>query len=67
MENVGERGLRIVGVGITEQWYCCNKMCMLQAKVVEEREYVLRRMFSECDKEDSCGCDRSLFLGMYVS
>ena len=48
---MGERVLRIVGVGVTAQWPCCNEMSMLRAKVVEDRGYVLRRMFSECDNE----------------
>ena len=46
MEGVGERGLRIVGVGVTDQWPYCNQVCMLRAKIVEEQGYVLRRMFS---------------------
>ena len=46
MEGVGERELRILGVGVTDQWSCCNQVCMWQAKVVEERGYILRRMFS---------------------
>ena len=62
MEGVGERGLRTVGVGATDQWSCCNKMCMLWSKVVEERGDVLRRIFSECCQEESCGCDRCVFI-----
>ena len=65
MEGVSEEGLRIFGVEVADQRPCCNKMYMLQAKVVEERGYVLRRMFSECDKKESCGNDRSVFSGTY--
>ena len=36
MEGVCEMGLRIISVGVTDQWPCCNQVCMLRAKVVEE-------------------------------
>ena len=29
MEGVSERGLRIVGVGVADQWLCCYKVGML--------------------------------------
>ena len=48
--------LRIIGVGVANQWLCCNKMCMLREKVGEERGNVLSRMFVECDKEETDGC-----------
>ena len=50
MKGMCEGGLRVVGVGVADQWPCCNNMCTLRAEVVEERGYVLIRIFSECDK-----------------
>ena len=58
MKGMCEGGLRVVDVGVADQWPCCNKMCMLRAEVVEMRGNILSRMFSECDKEEACGCDR---------
>ena len=37
MKGMCEWGLRIVGVGVADQWPCCHKMCMLRAEVFEER------------------------------
>ena len=58
MKGMRKGGLSIVGIGVANQWPCCNKMCMLRAEVVEERGYVLSRMFSECNKEKTGGCNR---------
>ena len=58
MNGMCEGGLRIVCVGVANQWPCFNKMYMLRAEVVDERGYVLSRMFSKCYKEEVCSCDR---------